>query len=783
MIKTVTIDLGGTTYALSSYTASGVCKGNLINQYADGAGKKYLQPIKYNPFNIWFESNNSYGYYPTAIPWSDDVDYIFMVSGSYAMTSYISLIKYSRSSGAYSFVGRIHFTPTSGTPNPGQPLSGQQVNTTYNYRAPVNMDACIYRYTSGTVQVSSRVVTGLGTTFMSSGIATGARIGFGTTDHTLVDKWYDIEYITSDTVLGITSSIPYSATFSEYSAGTPYVIEEIRLVFTMQRNVIRQIGQLMLVKGLHENVFGYKDIPEATNIDNMRAFYNLYPGTASPTFSTTWFAALVLDAPESDSVHYCYALDHGTHSALIDASYAGAGLAQAAGIYKFNIKASLNFVSGTAAGMSYSQAYVSTNAYVTNTYRLKTISNYGDQWQYSYNAGVMSLGTPNHGPTKGQKTLFFNGSSRILAVPVSLVDNSYDFIPNAWSSISHRNLGPGTPVQNWAFTNYTYQSGVTSYNKALYVPSIDSFMCSYFPAAVGNWPMTVEKFGQPSSKMFFQFIRFRTMFSNPAAGEYFSANRDTVHYSVSNGIMHTQVRPNAQNTGQQFLYAIPLHADYAYALDQGQYVTTPAQEMPVGAKPFSVKLNIRNTTDDDSMRVPPGRTRIWVRTSGIDSNTGTWSRVPDNGDISGITASRVQFAFAWEILSTTAVVPYAYSFDFVYETDGPERYYFSSKEKSDMSANQFAFIQTQTFGGAIPNLRIRLYDFETDAILLEDSTEAKSQGTWQYSSNAGVSWATWSSVADNVGNYIRYTANSLPANVSIRPQITVGGKKDFVFNI
>ncbi len=784
MIKTVTIDFEGTAYPLSSYTASAVCVGTLIKQYEDEAGAKYLQPIKYKPFDVFIESNSSYNYYPTSISWSDDIDYIFTCSSSSAMTSYISLIKYTRSTAKYEFVGCVHFTPTSGTPQPGQAGSGQQINTTYNYRAIIHQRAYLYRYTNGTVAVSGGTVSGSGTTFQSSRIAAGARIGFGTTDHTLVDKWYDIQYISSDTVLGITSSMPFSPTFSSHAAGTPYVIEELRIVFIMERAYIRFIGQLMLAKGLHENVFGYTDIPEARNTDNIRAFYNLYPGTASPTFSTTFFRSLVLDEPESDSVHYCYALDRGTFSALSDSSNTAPGLGQAFGIYKFNIRESLNFVSGTAAGMSYSQPFVSTNAYVTNTNRLGRIDFYaGGNWPNWYTGNIMTLGTPGHGPTKGQKTLFITTSNRILAVPLAQVDQEYDFVPRGTSVVTHRNLGPGTPVQNWTFTNYTYASAITSFHQSQYVQSIDSLICAYWNGLSGNFPMTVEKFNEPSSKLFFQFIRFRSVFSNTKAGEYYSANRRNMLFEERNGIMHNFVSPSAQTDGNFFLYAVPLHADYAYALEKGQYVTTPAQEIPVGAKPLSVKLNIRNTTDDDSMRVPPGRTRIWVRTSGIDSNTGTWSKVPDNGDISGLTASRYQFAFAWEILSTTGVVPYAYSLDFAYETDGPDRYYFTARAKSDHTANRFAFIQAQAFGGAIPNLTIRLYNFETDVLLLEDTTEANALGTWQYSSDGGASWATWSSAADNVGNYVRYTANALPANVSVRPTLTVARKKDFVFNI
>ena len=342
-------------------------------------------------------------------------------------------------------------------------------------------------------------------------------------------------------MLGITSSIPYSATFSDYSSGTSYVIEELRIVCVVTRNTIRQIGQLMLIKGLHENVFGYRDIPEASNVDNIRAFYNLYPGTASPTFSTTRFSSIVLDEPESDSTHNCYVLDRGTFSAFISEAPT---VNTEFGISKFNLRTPLNFVSGTAAGMSYSQPFVSTNAFVGRTNMLNSLANFafGTWPTYWQGPGIMSLGTPNHGPTKGQKTLFITTTTRILAVPTAHVDNGFDFLRNGVGASTtyqaHRGLGQGTPVQNWVTTNYTYATMVSSFNHVQYIPSIDSLLCSYYGGGAQSLPMTIDKFNEPSSRMFFQFIRFRSAFSNVKAGEYYSSNRDYHHFCVVNGIMH-----------------------------------------------------------------------------------------------------------------------------------------------------------------------------------------------------------------------------------------------------
>jgi hypothetical protein len=61
---------------------------------------------------------------------------------------------------------------------------------------------------------------------------------------------------------------------------------------------------------------------------------------------------------------------------------------------------------------------------------------------------------------------------------------------------------------------------------------------------------------------------------------------------------------------------------------------------------------------------------------------------------------------------------------------------------------------------SIPNLRIKMYEVNTTNLLLNDTTGSPSLGTWEYSSDNGVTWNAWSSSANSVGNYIRYTPTS-----------------------
>lgn len=53
-----------------------------------------------------------------------------------------------------------------------------------------------------------------------------------------------------------------------------------------------------------------------------------------------------------------------------------------------------------------------------------------------------------------------------------------------------------------------------------------------------------------------------------------------------------------------------------------------------------------------------------------------------------------------------------------------------------------------------------------------DNVTSSTFGTWQYSSDGGSNWNAWDDTQDQVGNYIRYTATSLPSGVRVRALLT-----------
>lgn len=53
-----------------------------------------------------------------------------------------------------------------------------------------------------------------------------------------------------------------------------------------------------------------------------------------------------------------------------------------------------------------------------------------------------------------------------------------------------------------------------------------------------------------------------------------------------------------------------------------------------------------------------------------------------------------------------------------------------------------------------------------------DETDTEASGTFEYSTNSGATWFAWDNTQDLVGNYIRYTATTLPNNITVRAIIT-----------
>ena len=222
------------------------------------------------------------------------------------------------------------------------------------------------------------------------------------------------------------------------------------------------------------------------------------------------------------------------------------------------------------------------------------------------------------------------------------------------------------------------------------------------------------------------------------------------------------------------LFAYPIGVDWMTSDSAGQYFISPKIATPNASKLYKLYVNSLDYAGSDTTFMAPREPmKIYVRTSGIDDNSGSWTLLDASGDISGIGAStHIQVKIAFKIAGLTCIPNKINSIQVIYENDSQDSHYQPSLTFSSTANRQFAWKQVVAWGSAIPTMRIRLFDADLGTTLLDDNSFSGSYGVWQYSSTSGSSWDAWSSNADSVGNYVRYTANSLSNNVTVRVLLT-----------
>jgi hypothetical protein len=686
---------------INSYDPLQINAGNMIKQYVDTESKLYAQPYKPEPYYIFLQGGSVQHNYPFVLSWSDDIDYIITSAGG-GFNLNVGLTKFQRSTGIFTMMGTIRFTPAEGAGNN---------KTIYS------VDATLDRWTAGTVSVSGTSVIGSGTTFDLSRISSGSRIGFGTTDPTLVTQWYEISSISSDTSLTLLTSP------GTLPIGTSYVIEELRVLVLHRRTAAPlTAGGVHLIKGLNESVFGgFTIINQATTIDRLRAFYKLDPGNS---VTAQYGLGFTTDEKISDTEQYLYVQN------------APAGSTTQFQFQVFNIRANLTLSSGIDVT---AWQYDTGSVIITGTFGIST--------------AVMR--TLSSGTTAGVKCVFVLTSTRLYGCPIS------SLIPSATTFLTytHIQVPPGT-------TN-TYQGSTYGY----FSPN-DTTQSIIFNGNQLPLPYTNEPFGNPGNRYFFPFVgRIKNPSTSIDATESFTCSNSTGNIWIHKGIMYNIVGLTTNN----YIYAIPLDADYTTALSSNQYITTTILNTPGCVQFYSVNLIVRGFFGSDTLGSSADRCKLFVRTSGILDNSGTWIEVPRNGDISTIiaAANQIQVAVTWEVMGLSGSFPWVYGVNVTYEDGSQDSHYLPSLAQSSAALRMFAFLQAQLWGGTIPNLRIRLYNATTSALIIDDDVNSSLFGVWEYSSDGGTTWLPWSTSADVLGNYIRYTASSLPAATTIRALLTI----------
>ena len=571
-------------------------------------------------------------------------------------------------------------------------------------------------YTTGTVAVNGTAVTGSGTAWVTARFAPG-RIGFGSTDPQAISTWYDIASIGGEGTITLTLGA------GVISAGASYVIEEYRALVAVTAATTITNGGLFVAKGLHPGLFSSAtSIALASATDNLR---NVYWLADAASVTNTIAAGLDVDTSTLSNTNQDVYVLNATSST-------------SATMYKYNARAALGSL---ASGKSVSAFVLKTGAAATTATMAQTQS--------------MNLATASHGPGSGVACLYFVSTTRIYRAPLTgIVDTSTTWIADTMQEVPPG--GTNTFAASAVMASVTYDS----YMDMFYVHTSGSagarsYLTQY--NAVGtamNYIFTAETKQQDQA----------------------SASADTVpHLSVnalpfvstmSSGTVYLCRTSTATATNQ--MYASPLGAHWTGAATRNQRVLTPAIATTDAVKLYGVSFNSIRYLGGADLGIPAEPFRTYYRTSGISDNTGSWTSIGLDGDLSGAApGAAIQFAIEYKLLGHTGIHARLLKLAVIYEDSSTLSNYEPSISKSDKTANRIAWRQKTAFSGTIPALSIKVNKVSDGSLVLSDTTTAHGFGTWEYSTD-GLSWLAWSASADAVGNYIRYTASSLPDSVVVR---------------
>jgi hypothetical protein len=586
---------------------------------------------------------------------------------------------------------------------------------------PYQISATLDNHTSGTVSVSGTNVSGVSTSWKTDGACVGNRIGFGSTDPTQITTWYQIGSITDDSNLVLTSSA------GTIAAGTQYVIEDLRIVYVNYNNGTTPGSGVFLVKGLRFELFSQtitNTIPFATTVDNIRATYRL------------------ANAASSSYLHY-----GGVPVSKISFTeqyfYTTTGTGTTISIQKYNIRAALTLSSG-----------LSTNAFVLST---GSQAHGGSAIQ-----GLTSVCTAIY---SGTENLFVAPNNRIIRInPVGVTSGSTTFITDSMVE------SPPGGTSNYALTS--------TLRGIAWLKNIDRFIVfGNYNGASNKTYLTQYSPGGIFERYFMaldtlQNSTYASFYTNELNCPISGSTTVFLDGAYAGGI--TFVSKYIASSSNSILFSFTLDADEEYEPTTNSCIITPEISTSSATALTRIWVNSKGTFNSGFVLYPREYYKIYYRTSGIAGNSGAWTIIPDSGDLSGVTpTSSIQFKIVFRTIGTQMIADKIYGLTITYDTSADPAstsFYEPSISNSNPGSGIIAWRQREVFSGTnIPNLTIKIYD-SSNVLLLTDTTNSPTLGTWQYSTNGGNTWNTWTSSANVIGNYIRYTPTS-PVGVGQKVKI------------
>ena len=583
-------------------------------------------------------------------------------------------------------------------------------------------------HTTGTVQVAGTAVTGSGTDWLTKRVNAGSRIGFGSTDPDQITTWYDIApgtAISSNTALTLASSA------GTIAAGTAYIIEDYSLVVAVTCATATD-GGIRVIKGLSLSTACWSPtatataISLATTIDNIRAVYWLKD---TATITNTASGGLALGDLSLDNLTMlCYVSD---------------GASTTAKFFVYNIKKALTLTAG-----------VDTTAFVLATGAPTVTGNVSQLHN-------CRIGTLEHGPGSGVQCLYFTTTTRLYRVPLAnITSGSTTFLADAMLEVP-----PGS-------VNTLPATAAMSNLEIL--DSIDRI--AWFSTGATAFRHYVTQYRTDSGQLDHVWLgdtKVQHQASSDATAYPYPSTSSTPITSWGEGGLIFLARHGTTAALNQ-IYVLPVGAHWGYQTNAPYNVyITPAISTPGCSRFWRLCVNRAQNLGGDTLGVSPEAYKVYYRTSGITDNTGNWSPLPIDFDLSGITAAgSIQFKFEFRILGVTCVPARILGIFVIYETqdDIPSDLRWSADDSSTTDGT-VGFIQATAFASMPSVLQIDYYRVDNDSNVLTQLSSGSTNGVFEY--HNGSTWVSGLGT-NTIGMRRRFRPTAgLPNGVAVYPKITV----------
>jgi len=574
-------------------------------------------------------------------------------------------------------------------------------------------------HTTGSITIIGTQVTGSGTSWQTDGACVGNRIGFGSTSSADITTWYQISSISSDTALTVTRGVAADGQTSilNITGSVPYIIEDFRLLYVNHGDGIVSTRSIILIKGLRPEIFTTSPtaLPAATTVDNIRACYRLVDGTtANATYAPI---SMVLEPKNSFTQQYAYSVSEPGTTTI--------------SLQRFNVRAPLILTSGRA-----SSSFDFTTGAQTHG---------GTNTSQDYNV----METDNKG------NYYVSHYTRMSRIPTgSIVSGSTTFIEN------HMIENP--PGGTGSFSLSSQLADIT------YLPVIDRFYISHLQGTIRNYITRFSSGSQFEAQTHVNHINQQSTYL-VSEFDYLTPNFISTRLSSTycDGMLF--VARVAASSNNNIIYSLPLEADQQFESTSSACIITPELFTPSASAYNKVYLDDTSYFNTPRFAIPREPYTTYYRTTGISDNSGAWNLISPSGSISG-SASSIQFKLTFSTLGYYNIPSRIHGITLLYSSSIPQQAisnYDPSISQTNVGSQIFAWRQTAKFNENIPDLNLNLYSGST--IVLTDSVSTSVSGSWEYSTTEGNTWLPWSSTADAVDNYIRYTAtNPLPASSVIK---------------